>query len=140
VSVFNAAKVAQSALKILNLTEGVLDMTDNQDTPPDTENENGGEEKEKRTLIEEIEIEGRQLVDRVREIIKEGNVRRLIIKDEGGKYLLEVPLTVGVVAGGVFALVSPVAAALGALAALVTKVKVEVVREVEDEADEADDD
>ena len=60
-------------------------------------------------------------------------MRRLIIKDPNGKYNLEIPLTVGVVAGGVFALAAPVMAALGALAALVTRVQIQVVREMDDD-------
>lgn len=82
-----------------------------------------------RKYWEEIEVEGRQLIDRVKELVQEGNVRRLIIKDEDGKYLLEIPLTVGVVAGGILALAAPVMAALGALAALVAHVKIDVQRE-----------
>ncbi|MBN1680690.1 MAG: DUF4342 domain-containing protein [Anaerolineae bacterium] len=89
------------------------------------------ENQEPRTLVEEIEVEGRQLVKRVQELIREGNVRRLIIKDNSGKFLLEVPLTIGVVAGGVFALASPVALALSALAGFVAKVKIEIVRDIE---------
>ncbi|MCZ2097408.1 MAG: DUF4342 domain-containing protein [Anaerolineae bacterium] len=88
----------------------------------------------KRTFVEDIELEGRQLMDRVRDLIQEGNVRRLIIKDPGGKYNLEIPLTVGVVAGGVFALAAPVMAALGALAALVSRVQIQVVREMDDDS------
>lgn len=90
----------------------------------------------KRTFVEEMEVEGRQLMDRVRDLIQEGNVRRLIIKDPAGKYHLEIPLTVGVVAGGVIALAAPVMAALGALAALVTRVQIQVVREVDDDSDQ----
>ncbi len=82
-----------------------------------------------RKYWEEIEVEGRQLIDRVKELIQEGNVRRLIIKDEDGKYLVEIPLTVGVVAGSILALGAPVMAALGALAALVAHVKIDVQRE-----------
>ena len=82
-----------------------------------------------RKYREEIEVEGRQLIDRVKELVQEGNVRRLIIKDENGKYLIEIPLTVGVVAGSILALGAPVMAALGALAALVAHVKIEVQRE-----------
>jgi hypothetical protein len=61
----------------------------------------------------------------VREVVHEGNVRRIIIKDAGGKALIEVPLTVGVV--GV--LVAPVAAAIGAVAALAADYSIEVERE-----------
>ena len=83
---------------------------------------------EERTWIEEIEIAGSELVGRVKELIAEGNVRRLIIKKQNGDLLIEIPLTAGVAVGGVFTVVAPVLAALGAMAALVARVKVEVVR------------
>ena len=124
-----AVKFVRYALQALDVAEGAIAMTEDQQHDPQYESE---QDEQKRTVFEELELEGRQLVERVKELIKEGNVRRLIIKDPDGKYLLEIPLTVGVVAGGVFALTTPVLAALGALAALVTKVHVEVVREVEE--------
>ncbi len=92
-------------------------------------------EEKKRTVVEEFEVEGRQLIERVRELIREGNVRRLRIKDAKGKYLLEVPLTVGVVGGGVLVLAAPTLAALSALAGLLVNVRVEIVREAEGEED-----
>lgn len=92
------------------------------------------EEKQKRTWTEEVEMAGSELVDRVKELVAEGNVRRLIIRNKDGARLLEVPLTAGVVVGGMVTWWNPVLAALGALAALVAEVKVEIVRE--EEADE----
>jgi hypothetical protein len=80
-----------------------------------------------RTWVEEIELAGGQLVDRVKEIIAEGNVRRVIIRHPDGRVLLEIPLTASVVVGGAVTLFSPLLAALGAMAALVAKVKVEVI-------------
>src|ERR687893_2178413 len=80
------------------------------------------------TWTEQIEIAGSELVDRTKELIAEGNVRRLIIRTPDDEKLLEVPLTTGVVAGGAFTLLAPVLAALGAMAALLARVKVEVVR------------
>lgn len=74
---------------------------------------------------EEFKVSGHDLVNKVKELIQEGNVRRIIIKDKDGKTLVELPLTVGVV-GAVFA---PVLAAVGALAALVTECSIVVVRE-----------
>lgn len=91
-----------------------------------------------RTIIDEIEVEGRQLVTRVKELIREGNVRKVSIKDQHGKYLLEIPLTVGVVAGGMFALTAPVWTALGALAALFTKVSIEITRYPDEGGDDAE--
>src|SRR4051794_38285996 len=84
--------------------------------------------KEEHTWTEQIEIAGSELVERTKELIEEGNVRRLIIRTKDDKRLLEVPLTAGVAIGGVVTLVAPVLAALGALAALLTRVKVEIVR------------
>lgn len=75
--------------------------------------------------VEEFKIKGDELLGRVRELIREGNVRRLTIQSSDGKTMLEVPLTIGVVG----ALVAPVAAALGAVAALVTECTVTVTRE-----------
>ncbi len=77
---------------------------------------------------EQIEIAGSELVDRTKELIEEGNVRRLIIRNQEDEVLLEVPLTAGVAVGGVMTLIAPVLAALGAMAALLTHVKVEIVR------------
>lgn len=71
---------------------------------------------------------GSELVERTKELIEEGNVRRLIIRAQDEKVLLEVPLTAGVAVGGVVTIVAPVLAALGAMAALLARVKVEIVR------------
>jgi len=80
------------------------------------------------TWIEEIEIAGSQLVERVKDLIAEGKVRRLIIRNAEDKVLVEIPLTAGVAVGGVVTFFAPVLAALGALAALLTRVKVQIVR------------
>lgn len=74
---------------------------------------------------EEFKVKGEALLSKVREIVHEGNVRRIIIKDGEGKTLIEVPLTLGVV--GV--LVAPVAAAIGAIAALAADYSIQVERE-----------
>jgi hypothetical protein len=77
---------------------------------------------------ERITLAGSELVDRVKGLIADGNVRRLIIRKPDGDVLMEVPLTAGVTAGTALALMVPVLAALGAMAALVAKVQVEIVR------------
>jgi hypothetical protein len=92
-------------------------------------------EQDEHTFTEQIEIAASDLVDRTKELIEEGNVRRLIIRNEEDEVLMEVPLTAGVVVGGAVTIVAPVLAALGALAALLTHVKIEVVRERTDETD-----
>ena len=89
-------------------------------------------EQDEHTFTEQIEIAASDLVDRTKEIIEEGNVRRLIIRNEEDEVLMEVPLTAGVVVGGAVTIVAPVLAALGALAALLTHVKIEVVRTKQD--------
>jgi hypothetical protein len=84
--------------------------------------------EDEHTWTEQIEIAGSELVDRTKELIEEGNVRRLIIRNQDDEKLLEVPLTTGVVVGGAFTVLAPVLAALGAMAALLARVKVEIVR------------
>lgn len=92
------------------------------------------EPKDTKTFTEEIEIAGNQLVERVKELVEEGNVRQLRIRSaEGDNVYLEMPLTIGVLAGGAVALAAPWLAVLGAFAALVARVKIEVVRELKDE-------
>jgi hypothetical protein len=89
-------------------------------------------EQNEHTFTEQIEIAASDLVDRTKELIEEGNVRRIIIRNEDDEVLMEVPLTAGVVVGGAVTIVAPVLAALGALAALLTRVKIEVVRTKQD--------
>ncbi len=73
---------------------------------------------------QEFSVTGDQVVAKVRELIDEGNVRRLIIKNEEGRTLLEVPLTLGVIGAALL----PVFAAIGALAALATRCTIVVER------------
>jgi len=96
--------------------------------------------KNKRDWREEIEVAGSDLVERVKELVEEGNVRRLIIRNANNDVLIEVPLTPAVLVGGVATVMSPVLAALGALAALMAKLKIEVVRveEIDEDAETID--
>ncbi|HMQ58396.1 MAG TPA: DUF4342 domain-containing protein [Rhizobiaceae bacterium] len=96
-----------------------------------SEKPQANDQQQKHTITEEIEIAGAHLVERVKEIIEEGNVRQLKIVASDGDTYLETPLTIGVVAGGVVALAAPWLAVLGVLAALVARVRVVVEREVE---------
>ncbi len=80
---------------------------------------------------EELQVMGEQLVSKVKELLHEGNVRRIIIKQEGHT-ILEIPLSVGVV--GV--LVAPLWAALGAIGALLAQCSIEVVRTERPTSDE----
>ena len=76
---------------------------------------------------EEFKVSGEELLKKVKEIIREGNARRLIIKDKDGKTLIEIPLTFGVVGIAL----APVLAAVGAIAALVTECTILVERNEE---------
>ena len=97
--------------------------------PPDIHRETNREPiEEEHTWTEQIDIAASELVERTKELIEEGNVRRLIIRNYDDEILLEVPLTASVAVGGVLAVVAPVLAALGAMAALLARVKVEIVR------------
>lgn len=84
-----------------------------------------------KTTKEEFNINGEQLLAKVKQVVNEGNVRRIIVKNKDGKVLVELPLTIGVV--GV--LLAPALAAIGAIAALVTECTLVVEREVEDSAE-----
>ena len=84
----------------------------------------------KRTTQEEFKISGDKLLGKVKELINEGNVRRIIIKNKDDKQLIELPLTIGVVG----AVLAPVLAAVGAIAALVTECSIVVEREIDDHA------
>lgn len=77
-----------------------------------------------RTHYEEFKVQAKDLVEKVHSLVREGNIRRIIIKDEKGNTFIEIPLTVGVVT----ALAVPVLAGLGAIAALVANFTLGVER------------
>jgi len=72
----------------------------------------------------EFKVKGEDLLKKIRELIHEGNVSRIIIKDESGKTFIEIPVTVGLIG----AVLLPVFAAVGALAALAANFTIEVIR------------
>jgi len=74
---------------------------------------------------ESFSIHGENLLKKVKELIEEGNVRKITITDKSGKELASFPLTVGVVG----ALILPMLAAIGAIAALITECTITVERE-----------
>ena len=82
------------------------------------------------TFPEELSVAGNQLLDRLQTLLQEGNIRRLIIKDgNNDRTLIEVPLTLGVVAGaGLLVFIPPFLAAVGAIAALVANVRIVIER------------
>lgn len=89
---------------------------------------------EKTVTTESIEVSGDELLAKVKEIVREGNVRRIIIRNEEGKKLLELPLTVGVVG----AVLLPVWAAIGALAALLADCTIDIEKIEDAETEEVD--
>ncbi|MFP4364938.1 MAG: DUF4342 domain-containing protein [Spirochaetia bacterium] len=77
---------------------------------------------------DEFVVAGNKAVDRIKELIQEGNVRKIVLKKETGEVLFELPMNAGVAVGAGVTLMAPVIAAIGASAALLTKVKLEVHR------------
>ncbi len=73
---------------------------------------------------EEFKVSGADLKDKVKQLIQEGNARRIIIKNEAGDSVLEIPLTLGAIG----AVLVPVLAAVGAIAALLTNCTIVVVK------------
>ncbi len=72
---------------------------------------------EDKVRTEEFQVKGEEIVAKIKELLHEGNIRRVIIKNEEGRTLIDIPLTFGVVG----ALVAPQLAAIGAIAALVAR-------------------
>ncbi len=105
-------------------------MTDEQNNTTQNDPQNRQQDRDNQ-YVEEIEVQGNQLVEKVQDIIKEGNVRRLIIRTQDDRVLLDTPLTVGLGVGGVLAWLGGIPLiAVTAIAAAFTRLKVEVVREV----------
>jgi len=94
------------------------DIYQDDEQPQEEEAQEGGGGKER------YKVAGERLLKKVKELLKEGNVRRITIKNDEDKTLIEIPLTFGVVGAAIF----PVWAAVGAIAALVTDCSIEVER------------
>ena len=101
---------------------------DEPQTEPQTEATKGP------TVIEEIKVSGNALVEKVKDLAKQGNVRKLKIIADDGDVFLQTPLNVGLVVGGVVVLAAPWLAILGAIAALVSEARIVIERD-KDEAD-----
>ncbi len=80
--------------------------------------------KEEKTTTEEFKLSGEQLLSKIKELLHEGNVRRIVIKNDTGQTIAEFPLTAGVVG----ALLLPMWAAIGAIAALAADLTIVVER------------
>ncbi len=95
-------------------------MTDEQTSPQGDAQPQGGPAPR----VDEFSVTGGQVVDFIKKVLHEGNIRRIVLRDESGKTLLEIPVTIGVV--GVILL--PAWAAIGAAAALVAKMTIVIER------------
>jgi hypothetical protein len=80
---------------------------------------------ERKVRTEEFQVTGDAVISKIKELVHEGNVRRIIIKDEEGKTYVEIPLTLGVIG----AILLPVWAAIGAIAALAANLIIVVERD-----------
>lgn len=105
-----------------------MEHTSSEMTPDAGTARHGASGKEKtEQALKEIKIRGNQLVDRVREVIEEGNARRIIVKKDG-RTVMEFPLSVGVGGAAAAILLSPTLAAIGAFASLASDVHIVVER------------
>lgn len=80
---------------------------------------------EEKFRTEEFRVDGEELLRKIKNLIQEGNIRRVIVKDKEGKVIFEIPLTFGVVG----ALIAPQLAAIGAIAALLSEATVVVEKQ-----------
>jgi len=89
-----------------------------------------GPTPEPRRIIDVIEVTGGQLIDKIKDIIAQGNVRTLRLR-AGDDFALEMPVTVGAIAGGVVVLTAPWLAIVGVVAGMLSHVRIEVERDAD---------
>lgn len=92
-----------------------------------------------RTVVDWITVAGDQLIATIKQLVADGNVRRVILRDSSGREFLSVPLTASAVVGGITVLAAPVLAAIGVIAAMVAEVTLEVERTDVDGVNESED-
>ncbi|AFL73772.1 DUF4342 domain-containing protein [Thiocystis violascens] len=91
-----------------------------------------------RPLSEEITVAGSALVDKVKDLVLKGNVRRLIVRRPNGKVLVDIPLTAGVGVAGVLTLLAPMLTALAAMGALFAQFRIEIERDLNASSEQTD--
>jgi hypothetical protein len=108
-------------------------MSENKDNKPEITVDSD----DKKTFTQELEVVGGQLVERIQELIKKGNARRIVVRNADDKVMMEISVTIAVVAGVILVLtpIGWVLAALGVIAAIVARVKIEIVREVTEDSE-----
>ena len=94
--------------------------------------------EDKNTWQEELKVTGENLVKKVKELVAQGNVRKLIIRKGNGDKVMEIPLTQGAVIGGAAVMLAPFLAGLTAVAALAVDLKIQVIR-IDEEEDQSSD-
>lgn len=109
----------------------------------DTKDDAGKKDKDgkkikdgKKVTVEEFVVSGESAVPKVKELVKEGMVRRIVLQNDKGENLIEIPLALGVAGAFAGVVMAPVIAAVGAVAAMTNKLKIVVEREDPSEADE----
>jgi hypothetical protein len=85
-------------------------------------------------MVSEFKVSGKELLEKVESLIKEGNARRIIIKDDKNHTYIEIPVTIGIL-GAMFA---PILTAIGALAGMAANFTIEVVKRDEENASKAE--
>ena len=90
------------------------------------------------TFTEKIQAAGDQLVDTVKRLASEGNVRKITLRGKDGRELFSLPLGAGVLVGGVAVLAAPTIAAIAAIATLFSSVTIEIVRDIPEDPDVID--
>ena len=112
-------------------SESATDTTSDRPDEASTTAEPEEQTEAKEVRVEEFAIDGDMLVTKVKELIHEGNIRRIIVKNEEGMVLIEIPFTVGLVGGVIGTALFPVIAALGAIGALVARLKIVIEKHAE---------
>ncbi|MEO0488178.1 MAG: DUF4342 domain-containing protein [Cyanobacteria bacterium J06659_2] len=101
-----------------------------------TEAETNDREK---VTVEEFKVSGDALVAKIKELIHQGNIRRIIIKNQNGHTLIEIPMTVGVIGGAIGAVIFPVVAAVAVIGAMVTHLTVVIERQASSQSSDSED-
>lgn len=83
-------------------------------------------------MMNEFKVNAKELLKKVEELIKEGNARRIIIKDDKGRTYIEIPVTIGILG----AICAPILAAVGALAGMAANFTIEVIKKDENEPEQ----
>lgn len=100
-----------------------IDTTASEVASPEVETE-----PNEKVIVEEFKISGDALVAKIKDLIHQGNIRRIILKNENGHTLIEIPMTVGVIGGTMGAVLFPIVAAVGVIGAMVAHLTVVIER------------